>query len=278
MDELLNLNWFSGDVTGPVQPVVEAIGAGASVIISVVGFLIVCSSILKNSTHGLYAVSPKFWDRVYDVKQEGIRSEAATGGGNNQISKFIGTFTSFFLSLLPNVKAMTDFEKTQMDAKHYFMKSIPMMCVAIFIGVFIYLGYPAQVAGKFSQFGTFTLDMVMDAMDPEAIAESIPTEMALLKYQTENASTDPDKVANKIAHAAMSALTTTARSKGDITREALQSCLDTLEPKLIDLANVDYVQYADSDAYKWTVESKVNMAGQRTFSRQNGEADFPSDF
>ena len=70
MDELLNLNWFSGDVTGPVQPVVEAIGAGASVIISVVGFLIVCSSILKNSTHGLYAVSPKFWDRVYDVKQE----------------------------------------------------------------------------------------------------------------------------------------------------------------------------------------------------------------
>ncbi len=273
MDELLNLNWFSGDVTGPVQPVVEAIGAGASVIISVVGFLIVCSSILKNSTHGLYAVSPKFWDRVYDVKQEGIRSEAATGGGNNQISKFIGTFTSFFLSLLPNVKAMTDFEKTQMDAKHYFMKSIPMMCVAIFIGVFIYLGYPAQVAGKFSQFGTFTLDMVMDAMDPEAIAESIPTEMALLKYQTENASTDPDKVANKIAHAAMSALTTTARSKGDITREALQSCLDTLEPKLIDLANVDYVQYADSDAYKWTVESKVNMAGQRTFSRQNGEAD-----
>ena len=61
MDELLNLNWFSGDVAGPVQPAVEIIGAGASIIISIVGFLIVCSSILKKSTHGLYAVSRKIW-------------------------------------------------------------------------------------------------------------------------------------------------------------------------------------------------------------------------
>lgn len=273
MDELLNLNWFSGDVNGAVFPIVEFIGSFASCVISIVGFLIVVSSILKNATHGLYAVSPKFWDRVYDVKQEGIRSEAATGGGNNQISKFIGTISSFLLSLLPNVKALTDFEKSPMDAKHFFMRSIPVMCVAIFIGVFIYLGYPAQVAGKFSQIGTFTMDMVMDAVDPKAIVESIPTELVLLNYQTENAATDNDKLANQIAKASIQALVGKLTSVGEMTKESKQACLSAIEAEAINKSNTDYVAYADSGIYKWSVTASVSTEGQRTFARQNGQAD-----
>lgn len=271
MNELLNLSWFSGDVNGHMAPVINTIGIVASCVISLVGFMIVVSTILKNSMHGLYAVSPKFWDRVYEVKQADLR--AASGNQSNQISKLIGNITSFGLSLLPNVKALTDFEETQMDAKHYFMRAIPMMCVALFIGVFIYLGYPAQVAGKFSEFGTAAIDMVMDNVNPEAIVESIPEQLALLKYQTDNAASDTDKVANEVARKAINALVGTAAMHGDMTKEAKQECLVAIEDEAIKLANSVYAQYADASMYKWSVTSSVSETGPRTFSRQNGVAD-----
>lgn len=271
MNELLNLSWFSGDVNGQMAPVIEFIGMLASCVISLVGFLIVVSTILKNSTHGLYAVSPKFWDRVYEVKQADLRS--ASSGYNNQVGKFIGTVTSFLLSLLPNVKALTDFEKDQMDAKHYFMKAIPMMCLAIFIGVFIYLGYPAKVAGFASRFGTTVIDMVLDNVNPEAIAESLPKELAVLKYQTDNAASDTDKVANQVAKQAINALVGTAAMHGDMTKEAKQECLTRIEQETIQLANGEYAQYADAETYKWSVVASVSETGTRTFSRSNGVAD-----
>lgn len=268
MNDLLNLQWFSGDVGGQMAPVIEFFGLIFSCVITLVGFCIVGSSILKNSMHGLYASSPKFWDRVYEVKTAQAKNESG-----NKVMKLIGTITSFLLSLLPNIKALTDFENSKMDAKHYFMKAIPAMCVVIFIGVFIYLGYPMQVAGKFSQFGTFAFDMVMDNMDPEAMVEAIPADLAFLKYQTDNAATDEDKAANKIAREAASSAIGTLTANGEMTKEARQATALQIESQVLQLTNGDYAQYCDTERYRMTVTAAVSQTGARTFSRQRGSAD-----
>lgn len=234
MNELLNLEWFSGDVGGYVGPAINVIGIIASCIISIVGFAIVLSSILKNATHGLYAVSPKFWDRVYDVKMGQVAADSSGTGIAGNINKVLGTVTSVTLGLLPNVKALTDFEKTQMDIKHYFIKSIPAMCVAIFVGVFIYLGYPSQVAGKFSQIGTFAIDGVLASMDPQTIVETIPELMTKPKLSTDSAVTSEDKLANQIAYAAESVLTSYLNANGvDIPKENRQAYALQIEEAVI---------------------------------------------
>lgn len=273
MNELLNLEWFSGDVGGYVGPVINFIGVIASCVISIVGFAIVLSSILKNATHGLYATSPKFWDRVYDVKMGQAAVDSGGTGVAGNINKVLGTVTSVTLGFLPNIKALTDFEKTQMDIKHYFIKSIPAMCVAIFVGVFIYLGYPAQVSGKISAIGTFTIDGILASMDPQAIVETIPELMTKPKLETDSASTDEDKIVNKIAYAAEGVLTSYLSTHGvDIPKENRQAYALQIENAVMSTVHSKYSSYADFEQYSVDVSAAVHAYGQRNFT-SNGQAD-----
>ena len=271
MNELLNLEWFSGDVGGTMAPVINFIGMLASCVISLVGFSIVLSTILKNSMHGLYAVSPKFWDRVYELKTADAR---ANGNSSNWLTKFIGGITSFLLMLLPNVKAMTDFENTQMDAKHYFMKSIPMMCVAIFIGVFIYLGYPAQVAGKFSEAGTYATDMLLANMDPETIVDNIPKQFISVKLQTDKSSNVGDQAVNAVARTAISVLNTRLDQVGDFPKESRQQVALNIEAEVLKQVSNNENSVADylynTDKYDMSAEAHVSERGAPPTLRGEG--------
>lgn len=284
MNDLFDMGYLSGSIEA-IAPVANVIGTICMWIISLVGFAIVMSSIAKNSMHGLYAANTKLWDRVYEVKMASIRSsgglkgildsEAAgkmTGGSNNDITKFMGSITALGMSLLPNVKAMTDFEDSLMDAKSYFMKAIPMMCVAIFIGVFIWLGYPASVAEKFSEFATATVDMVLINVDPAGWVESIPGELSILSFSTDGAKDDMSVFENKIAKEAAKT-TVGAFSSSNITAEARRATALSVETWVMQFVSDSCAEYCDSEKYKMSVSASVYKDGPPPDSKvQNGVA------
>lgn len=280
MSDLLNLEWFSGDINSRIAPLFQLLGTGASWVISIVGFAIVWSSILKNSSAGLYAVNTKFWDRVDEVKkakllgQNPINSEAAqrlNNGSSNEVMQVLGSVGAVLLSFMPNVKAMTDFENETLDVKSYFMKAIPMMCVAIFVGIFIWLGYPARIAGKFGDFSTSAIDMVLINVDPVAWVETVPEKLAVLKFpQTDGAKDDVSKYENKIASAAANKVVGAITAKGDMTKESKLATAAAIESWVIESCEgggTPFADYCDSDKYKFSVSAAVSYTGARDISR-----------
>lgn len=69
----MDQNLFNSDYTqgnlAEIEPAHQAIGKLAVIVISFIGFAIVIATIVKNALMGLYAVSPKIWDRVDEAKE-----------------------------------------------------------------------------------------------------------------------------------------------------------------------------------------------------------------
>ncbi len=257
MEDLFNSTYTTGDLNVEVVDTFAGfLGKFVVIVISIVGFGIVMASILKNSMHGLYAVAPKFWDRVDEVKKAGIRASAQSG--NNEVMKLLGSVTSVMLSICPNVKAMTDFDDELLDAKAYFMKAIPLMCVHIFIGVFIWLGYPSKVAQMFSDFGTGMFDVVLNNVDPRAWVESLPDKLAILKFSTDGSKNDFDQHVNKVAKKVAS---TYIGALPEMTKEKRLSVALEIENWVRDCLSADAMEQCNSDKYKMTVTSTVYKSG-----------------
>lgn len=279
MGELFNLEWTSGSMMR-IEPIAVVIGTLVSWIISIVGFGIVVAPLAKNAVHGLYAAFPKFWDKVYEVKRSQLEfggkgfvtanNGIMTAAGSNQVSKVIGTVSSVLLSLCPNIKAMTDFEDELLDAKAYFLRAIPMMCVTMFIGVFIWFGYPARVADKVGTFGRKAFDVVLDNVDPTAWVEAIPGELAIYSFATSSASDDVSEYEYKIAK---SVVTTFLGSVTDTPKENRQAVASELENWVIDCCesgSYPFVDYCNSNAYKMSVDSRVSRSGAPNTDRIQG--------
>lgn len=263
MGDLFNVEWTSGDMTvSSVEFISKYVGMFAVIVISIVGFGIVMASILKNATHGLYAVSPKFWDRVDEVKKVELRGLNSAGRqrvapGNNEVMKLIGTGMAVLLSLLPNIKAMTDFDDEVLDAKAYFMKAIPLMCLHIFIGVFIFFGFPAQVAQKASEFGTGLFDVVLTNVDPSAWVEELPDKLAVLKFSTDGAKNDTDKAINT---AAKKVTTTYLGAVPSVTKEKRLEVALSIESWVASNMN-GLEDYCNPDKYDMEVTATVYKFG-----------------
>ena len=234
--------------------IADKLGLVAVILISTVGFGIVIATILKNALHGLYAVSPKFWDRVYEAKQASLRG---SNSGGNEITKLVGSISIVFLSCLPNVKALTDFEDEVLDAKAYFMKAIPLACVHIFIGVFIFFGYPAQVAEKFSDFGRGLFDVVLMNVDPLAWVQSLPEKFAVLSFSTDGSESDVDKAINKISKAVTNAY---IGELDDMTKDKRIEIAPQIEKWVIENTEKDYSTFCNTDKYKMSVTARVNIS------------------
>ena len=79
MDNLFSAEWTVGDLS-TIGFIKKWLGVVAVLFISIIGFGIVIATIIRNAINGLYAVNPKFWDRVDDVKRSAFNTK--NEGGN----------------------------------------------------------------------------------------------------------------------------------------------------------------------------------------------------
>jgi hypothetical protein len=153
------------------------IDAGFATFISIVGLFIIGSALLKNVVAGAVAANPKFWDKVdtahkqLAIKQgigQGIR-DTFTGNvqfGHDDNTDEYGTLSLFLYRLLPNFKAMSDFENPNVKPRTYFIKAIPQMFAVVYLGIFIWNGYYREVAAKVGDMGAVLTERAILDTDP----------------------------------------------------------------------------------------------------------------
>lgn len=266
--DLFSAEYVQGDLasSGAISTLTHWVGVAAVFIISIVGFGIVMSSIMKNAMAGLYCTNNKLWDRVAEVKENGgtkvSESIGKYGTVGKAASKPVGLVISAFCALLPNVKAMTDFDDNDtLDAKAYFMRAIPLMVLQMFIGVFIFYGYPSKVAAYASDFGTGLFDVVLTNVDPTAWVEAIPTTFANYTLVTDGAKDDESKAVNKVSYAVIKKY---VAKYSDITKsKRVEVGLDIESWVMSELTNMENAdKYLDASAYDLSVECLIPSVPQ----------------
>lgn len=264
---LFQVEWTEGNL-GSIKFIVEILSTVACWLISIVGFGIVIFSIMKNALAGLYAVSPKLWDRVDEIKKANISARTSEGG--NQLINILGSIPTMLCKLLPNIKAMTEFEDEQISPKVYFMKSIPVLCVQIFIGAFIFFGYPAQIANKVTEFGTGVIDVVFANVDPKAWIESLPGELTSYPFVTKDSQVEYDQNILKIAKEGTS---TIAGTFDDMTKESRINAALTFEQWAIQHYAGIGEYMTDTEGWTLTVSTSYStMDMSANISRINGNS------
>lgn len=253
IDSLFNIQWSKGNL-GSINFIVQWLSWASVVLISIVGFGIVIFSIGKNALAGLYAVSPKLWDRVDEVKKANI---SAKQGSGNQLINILGSIPTILCKALPNVKAMTEFDDEQISPKVYFMKSLPILCLQIFVGVFIFFGYPSQVANTVSKFGTGVLDVVFANVDPTAWISKLPGEISVVNYVTKGSKVPFDTNVLKVSQAFQASL---ASNVSGITADSLEDCSLKFEQYALSQM-APWTEAMDTEHYKLSVDATFYRAG-----------------
>lgn len=202
-DNLFSSEWTQGNLYA-IQGLVSKLGSFACWVISIVGFGIVIFSILKNAMSGLYVVNPRFWDKVDEVKMAAVgtvQGEVQTfvGQSGNVHAQQLGTLLTTLLNYIPNIRALTDFEDgADVDKRQYFIHSIPLLVAQIFIGMFIFYGYPARVAQWIGTGGTTLVSAVLNNVDPSTVVTNTMDSFVNYNLMTDH-STDPlEQAVNKM--------------------------------------------------------------------------------
>lgn len=262
--DLFSAEYVQGDLgsSGIIVTLTHYIGIIAVFVISIVGFGIVMSSIMKNAMAGLYCTNKKLWDRVDDIKNNRgdsviVKARGALNG--KAITKPVGMLISGLCSILPNVKAMTDFDEDDtLDAKAYFMRSIPLMILQIFIGVFIFYGYPSKLAAYAADFGTGVFDVVLTNVDPTSWVEAIPSSFANYTLVTDGATDDESVAVNKVSYAVIKKYVS---KYSDITKsKRVEVALDIESWVMAEMTSTQELvgnHYLDSSAYEMSVECLI---------------------
>jgi len=205
--DLFAEDWTQGNLNS-IPWLTNNLGKLACIVISAVGFGIVIFSILKNALSGLYVVNPKLFDKVDDVQKAiGLGDYAAEGalGGLTQKVPKIGSILQSLLALIPNVKALTDFDgvdSSVIDKKQYFMKAIPWLVAQIFIGMIIFYGYPAKIAQWCGNAGTTVIDLCLNNVDPVETVAGLADKMVIADFATDGSSDPYDQFVNQASKSA----------------------------------------------------------------------------
>lgn len=259
---LFSADWTEGNLYG-ISGLVEKLGGFACTVISIVGFGIVIFSILKNAMSGLYVVNPNFWDRVDEIKTQAVSDASdlvnnATGGSSNVAVQKLGSFMSFLLGYIPNIKALTDFDEGDVpDKKQYFMKAIPLLVAQIFIGMLIFFGYPAKIANWIGTGATAALSAVLNNYDPVSIVTGLSDSFVTYHLSTDG-STDPwEQNVNKMA----SEMTTIMHTRyGDMQNDVVQQYAYAIEQNLLsamDEAEIRNVIGA-KEGYSYSINATIS--------------------
>lgn len=278
--DLFNEQWTTGNLYS-IQPVVNVLSTVSVWVISIVGFGIVIFSILKNALSGLYVINPNLWDKVDDVKNQMVSGisgtiQSAAGavpGRGNAIAQRLGGAATFLLSLIPNVKALTDFDDgVPVDKKQYFMRSIPLLVFQIFIGTFIFLGYPSKIANWIGGAGTYVVDAMIRNVDPVEIIKGVSDKITVYELATDGSPDPLDKVVNSATDKAMSTISTRYSSA---QREPLQETAYAVERYLLNVLASTTDTLGAADGYDINIQvTPYNGIPQvsSAFSYQNGSS------
>ena len=251
---LYSINWFT-----------SKLGGFAGIVISVVGFGIVIFSILKNAMSGLYVVNPAFWDKVDELKTQavgGIKSGidsavSAVPGKGNAVAGKLGGLLTFLLGLVPNIRALTDFEDgAEVDKKQYFTKSILLLIAQIFIGMLIFFGYPAKIANWIGSGATYAINAVITNVDPVQVVAKFSDSFTTYTLATDGTQDPWEKNINKMAGSMVSAVGT---KYNDMSKDVTQDVALNIEAKLLDDWKGDSIRdvLGASEGYQYSVSTSI---------------------
>ena len=256
--------WTTGNLY-EIQGIVGVLSTIASWFISVIGFGIIIFSILKNALSGLYVINPQFWDKVDQTKQQlvgyasdGVMSAAGAmaGRSGNQAANKLGGFLTFLLSLIPNIKELTDFANDDtsnpqnLDKKQYFMRSIPLLVFQIFLGVFIFMGYPSKIANWIADAGTWAVDAVIDNVDPVSIIENVSDKLVVYNLSTDGSPNPLDQVVNTASRDMLGIVYT---KYSDMNQELVQESAYNIEDFLLNTLSATTDVLDQPEGYDVTV-------------------------
>lgn len=117
--------------------------------ISLIGFLIILSTMLRNVLAALYYSNPKFWNRIDMIKS------AESGGGSGKANY---STIERILARLPNLRDWIDIDETTGDPKDYLIKAIPQAIIGTFIGVLIFSSYYRKLIANVAGLGLHVFD------------------------------------------------------------------------------------------------------------------------
>lgn len=173
VDDIMNDDRFQGAISS-ISFVTKFIDHYMTMAITAVAFFIISAAMLKNVCAGAYCSNQKFWNAVYKAHEAaGKLTVAGLGGKFKEGALSVGSIKNAILVLIPNIKALSDFEDTEMEPKSYFIKSIPQMLCCIIIGVFVYNGYYRDTASTVGQFGSEICERVFTSVDPAAFVDKL---------------------------------------------------------------------------------------------------------
>lgn len=176
VNDILRNDRFSGAISS-IQVITDFVDIWFIRVISVISFFIISAALLKNVCAGAYVSNDKFWDQVDEAHKANEAISLAqiggfiTGGGWQQAST--GSVKKFLFGIIPNIKALTDFEDADIEPKAYFMRSIPQMIACVCIGIFIYNGYYRDTAAQVGQMGSVIIDKTLNSVDPESLVNTV---------------------------------------------------------------------------------------------------------
>lgn len=226
--------WTTGNLYS-INGIVSKLGSFSCWVISIIGFGIVIFSILKNAISGLYVVNPNFWDKVSEVKNQavsGVSNTISQGipGGNVAAQKLGGVLT-FLLSLIPDIRQLTDFEDgAEIDKKQYFTKSLLALVGQIFIGMLIFFGYPAKIANWIGSGATFAVSAVINNVDPVELTSKISDSFTVYNLSTDGSQDPWEQNINKMTSEMLSAMAT---RYNDMDKSNIQNVAYDIEAKLL---------------------------------------------
>lgn len=264
-NNLFNPEYTSGDLS-KIQPIVKVVQMVSVWVISIIGLSITISTILKQAVHGLYATNTQFWDKVDEVHTQKLGATVDKGG--NQIQIILGFGLSFVFSLMPNIKRITEFDGDTVDPKTFFTKSLPMSCLFLFIGVFIYYGYTTKIGEKVSLFGTELIDNFFLQIDPLEWASKIPTSFAKVNLSTSGSKADFDQAVNDVTKKAYASLKT---DLGDIAKEMQPRTALDVESWVISCME-EVREYTDTDKWKMSFNARTTPESSDLSRVHNGQS------
>lgn len=249
-NELFNAMWTTGSLSA-IAPIVKIVGWFSMCLISIGGFFMVILPIMRNVINGIVVVAPNLCDKIDEAHRNKLGLQHSEGG--NQVQMVVGSLLMIILSFFPNFKALSDFDEGIRDPKTYMIKAVPMMCVYVFIGVFIFYGYPSKFAEKFSDFGRGAIDIVLNNVDPQAWIEKIPTNLARPDFSTGDATDKLGKNTNKLSKSIYSAMTSKYSAMTKENRTSLSHEIEQLANGMLGQIS----DKSDSSKFKMTVETRV---------------------
>lgn len=251
-NNLFNPQWTTGNLSA-IAPVVQVLGFCCMCLISFGGFFMVILPLMRNVINGIVVVAPNLCEKIDDAHATKLGLKMS--GDGNQIRNLIGSFTVMVLSFFPNFKALSDFDEHGIvDPRSYMTKALFMMCIYIFCGVFVFYGYPAKFAEKFSDAATSVIDMALNNTDPDAWIAKLPTNLARPEFGTANATDQFNKNVYTASKSLYSAFTGHYSSMSKDAKIALSKRIEEeMNNQLGDIN--DKIAY--SEKYKLKVESRI---------------------